>query len=77
MSWSYRILKYADNDGYGLHEVYFDANNQVTGWTERAITVSDTPKGIVDQLLQMRLCAKHRPVLDETLLTSQEAKDGN
>lgn len=74
MSWSYRIIKYADDDGYGLHEVYFDPNGEVTGWTENPITVGDTTKGIVEQLLQMRICAKNHPVFDEVSFNARKSE---
>lgn len=32
--WNYRIVKYADGSGYGLHEVYYDDNGEPKGYTE-------------------------------------------
>jgi hypothetical protein len=71
MSWSYRIIKYADDDGYGLHEVYYDANGEVTGWTEDPSVVGDTVKELIESLKMMRICARHRPVFEEAELEAK------
>ena len=34
MSWNYRVIRYANNEGFGLHEVYYDESGKVEGWTE-------------------------------------------
>lgn len=66
MSWNYQVIKYADPDeGYGLHELHYDANGEVVRWTERGSVVGNTRESIVAQLLQMRVDAKHRPIFDE------------
>ena len=44
MSWNYRIVKYANGDGYGLHEVFYDAAGNPKSMTaEPAGFVGDTP----------------------------------
>lgn len=74
MSFGYRVIKYQDNDGYGLHGVYFDENGQVTAWTERASVVGDTPEEISEQLLLMRISTKRFPALDEGVLRSRSGE---
>lgn len=32
--WNYRIIKYMDGRGYGLHEVHYDENGSVRGYAE-------------------------------------------
>ncbi len=62
--WNYRIIRYADNEGFGLHEVHY-VNGEVDSWTERPIVVSQSEAGITEQLLTMRVDAKKRQILDE------------
>lgn len=38
--WNYRIVKYADGDGYGLHEVHYDDN-------DKAYAITMEPAGFV------------------------------
>ena len=75
MSWNYRIIQYADGDGFGLHEVYYDRNWEVTAWTEEAIVVGDTVKEINDSLLRMRVDAKNRPVFIEAEWEARQASN--
>lgn len=63
-TWSYRVIRYAGDEGYGLHEVHFE-NDIPVSRTNRASVVGDSPKSIIEQLLTMRICAKNRPVLDD------------
>ena len=41
MKWSYRLLKTKDGDDdfYQIHEVYYDKDGKVNGWTANAVTV--------------------------------------
>lgn len=34
MTWNYRIVRYPNNEGFGLHEVYYDKDGQSWGMTE-------------------------------------------
>lgn len=36
-SWNYRIVKYKDGSGYGLHEVHYDENGQPWSMTDNPI----------------------------------------
>ncbi len=40
MSWNHRIMRRVGKDGepyYGIHEVYYDKNDKVEGYTENAV----------------------------------------
>jgi hypothetical protein len=69
MVWNYRIVKYRDGGGYGLHEVYYDAAG--LPWTMTAeptsfvCDVDEGPEGVKEALLMARVDAIKRPVLDE------------
>lgn len=44
--WNYRRMRVKDGDDfiYAIHEVYYDENNVVTGWSSTPSSViSDTP----------------------------------
>lgn len=40
MTWNYRILKHTQPDQilFGIHEVFYDPNGSVVGWTKEPIT---------------------------------------
>ena len=38
MSWNYRIVKYLDDKGFGLHEVYYDKDGEPWGMTKWPVT---------------------------------------
>lgn len=66
MSWNYRIVEYADGDGYGLHEVFYDENKSATSMTEKpAGFVGKNPTEIIDALLQARVCARKLQIFKE------------
>ena len=66
MTWNYRIVKYSDGSGYGLHEVYYDRRGCETKMTaEPATFVGDTDKDVISSLVLARTDARRRPVFDE------------
>lgn len=66
MSWNYRIVKYFAGDGYGLHEVHYDADGKETHMTENpAAFVGDTPQEVVSSIIMARTDAMRRPVFDQ------------
>ena len=66
MTWNYRLVKYANGSGFGLHEVHYDANRKAISMTERAAGfVGDTPEEIRGAMLLARTSAFRRPVFDE------------
>lgn len=68
MTWNYRIVRYPNNEGFGLHEVYYDSDGQPWGMTEDAVrfvcSAEEGTAGIVDSLLTARVDASRRPVFD-------------
>jgi len=68
MSWNYRIVRYADGDGFGLHEVRYDANGKAISMTSApAGFVGDTEEDIREALLRARMDSVKRPVFDEPI----------
>jgi hypothetical protein len=69
MSWNYRIVRYRDGSGFGLHEVHYDRDGQPRAMTEQptsfACDVEDGPEGVVQSLGMAHRDALGRPVLDE------------
>ena len=69
MSWNYRIVRYLGNEGFGLHEVFYDADGQPWGMSEHpagfACHLDEGPVAIQEALLTARVDARKRPVLDE------------
>lgn len=66
MTWNYRIVEYADGDGYGLHEVHYDADGKEISMTANpAGFVGDTPEEIRGALLLAKVDATKRPIFIE------------
>ena len=69
MTWNYRIIKYLNKKGYGLHEVYYDNKKLPWGMTENpvgfACELSEKPKMILKMLKTACLDAEKAPVLQE------------
>lgn len=67
--WNYRIVKYKDGSGFGLHEVFYDKDGEPWAMTENpASFVCDNdegPNGINQSLSRARVDALKRPVFDE------------
>lgn len=66
MSWNYRILKnkLAGRDICEIHEVYYNSDGSVKGWTQNSIIpTGETPEEL-KQDLTMMLQAFESPVLD-------------
>ena len=74
MYWNYRMMKHEDEQHvwYGLHEVYWETDDSgkpagEINWTEDSIVVGDTPKEILDSVLQMLVdINKHPEPIDES-----------
>lgn len=66
MTWNYRIVKYHNGTGYGLHEVHYDADGKpIRMTTEPAGFVGDSPEEVRAALLVARGDAIRRTVFDE------------
>jgi YD repeat-containing protein len=66
--WNYRIVRYADDQGFGLHEVYYDDAGQPKSMTDKAVPfvceVEEGPEGISAGLERALKDARGRPVFD-------------
>lgn len=70
MSWNYRIVRYKDGSGFGLHEVYYcDDTGEAYAMTARPVTfvcdVDEGKAGIEQSLMMARTDARKRPIFDE------------
>lgn len=69
MSWNYRIVRYKDASGFGLHEVYYDKGGFPYSMTADAVRFTcgpdEGPEGITERLMMARTDARKRPVFDE------------
>ena len=66
MTWNYRIVEYANGKGFGLHEVYYNANGEEISMTETPVTFAgDTRKEVIDALVHAKMDATRRPVFVE------------
>lgn len=69
MSWNYRIVRYLNNEGFGLHEVMYDEKGLAWSMTETPISfvcgIDEGPNGIRQSLLLAQLDALKRPVFDQ------------
>ncbi len=69
MTWNYRIVKYKDGSGYGLHEVYYNKDGEVHSMTtEPASFACGDDEGVGGVMNSLRMAyqdATTRPILDE------------
>lgn len=81
MTWNYRIVRYRDNKGFGLHEVYYDSEGRPWSMTVEPATfacdVDEGPEGVRGSLLMARVDAIKRPVLDVPDVWPGEAPHGS
>jgi hypothetical protein len=69
MSWNYRLVRYRDGSGYGLHEIVYDGDGQPTGMTEQPISFGcdrneDAVKEISEALKLALNDVTNRPIFD-------------
>ena len=66
MTWNYRIVRYANGSGYGLHEVHYDdMDHEVSMTSEPAGFVGDTVEEVVGALAGAEFDGRTRAVFDE------------
>ena len=64
MGWNYRILKSKD-DWYQIHEVYYDKDNNVSGWAENGTTVSGDTIDEIRSSLELMLKSLDKEILNQ------------
>jgi hypothetical protein len=66
VTWNYRIVKYADDSGFGLHRVHYDKDGKEIRMAESpAGFTGDTAAELRDALMLARMDARRRPIFDE------------
>lgn len=67
--WNYRLVKYADGSGFGLHEVYYDDDGNPDAMTQDPIgfqcDLEEGAETISEMLAQALEDAVRKPVFDE------------
>ncbi len=73
MYWNYRMVRtdYEQSSSYDIHEVYYDDNDQIEGWSADPLS----PSGKTIAWLKKDL-AYMAQALDRPLLTKVVAEDG-
>lgn len=67
MSWNYRIIKYKDDAGYGLVELYYDEKGEPNGAATATFTcdLEEGPEGVRKSLKMAFEDAMTKPVFEE------------
>ena len=67
MNWNYRILKTKDgeDDWYQIHEVYYDKDGKIKGWTENGATVAGNTLVELRDSLGMMLKSLDKEILNQ------------
>ena len=65
MSWNYRLLKMKDgeDDFYQIHEVYYDKQGKVKGYTKNGATVAGNDIADVKSVLMKMLSCLEKDVI--------------
>jgi len=82
MSWNYRVCKITENPHYidepivvyGIHEVYYDENNDVVNISEIPMVLADDIEELKATLTKMIKCCE-KPLLDHN--TGEEIQELN
>jgi hypothetical protein len=66
MTWNYRVINHRGADPYtAIHEVYYDKDGKVVGWTENPVRFVGDDKDDLISTIEMALeDAKKRPALE-------------
>jgi hypothetical protein len=68
-TWNYRIVRYRNNQGFGLHEVFTDDAGQPMAMTEDPISFAtdaeEGAEGIIASLRTALADATNRPIFNE------------
>jgi len=78
-TWNYRIIHttYILNDKtydeYGIHEVYYDSDGNIDGYTKRSVPVSGNSVDEIEAILDRMQRALQKPVIE--VKTGQPPED--
>ena len=78
MTWNYRVICKADPNGpgelFGIHEVYYDSNGRIEGWTEEPCDPFGESLDELHAEMEMMMAALAKPVLKESNLLHDVAR---
>ncbi len=76
--WNYRLVRYVDGSGFGLHEVYYGDDKLPRAMTEDPISfacdLEEGPNGVRKSITQAHKDAIGRPIFDEPAKGSWPSK---
>ncbi len=74
--WNYRVIKKfyekADATTFEIHEVYYDKNHKIEGWTESAVGPSGETVSELKEDIEHFVRALQKPTLMEQLKNGKE-----
>lgn len=71
MSWNHRVIKTIDAKGFQIHEVYYDEEGKIDGWTIEGVTpYSDDSVNLRSELHRM-LIAFTKEILEEVVINGK------
>ena len=66
MTWNYRVVKYSDGSGYGLHEIYYDDDGVEISMTKApASFAGETPEKLQESITRAMADMLRRPIFNE------------
>jgi len=80
-TWTYRIIRYSDGRGLGLHEVFYDEVGNLVDMTAAPISfrveTAEGPSTLIDMLKQALVDAERSAVLDESAVRAAAARSAS
>lgn len=77
MTWNYRVVKKTYPSGdvfYGVHEVFYDADNSVFAFTDRPVPAQSETIAGLKKYLRLMLASLDKPVLVDGGLSERSAQ---
>lgn len=73
-SWNYRIIRHPDH--VALHEVHYDKDGRVEGWTEDPVRfVGDSPRDLINTLERALKSAREQSALEQVETERNQVDD--
>ena len=68
MTWNHRVIRHKDalcEYYYHIHEVHYNHNGDIEGWTEQPVAVVGSDPEDIERALKHMLKCLNKPVLEE------------
>lgn len=67
MTWNYRVVKYANGSGFGLHRVFYNADGSEKTMSESPVSFfGKTRDEVYENLCLAKMDAMKRPIFNES-----------